>query len=350
MELQHIADYPLSSEDIDWLTSIVRGSESFVVRTRAHAVLLLFKGGRSFDDVADIFDVHPNTVRNWAERWVSYRIDGLYDQPGRGAKPMFDKSEIDLVVKCVEEEPRSLRAAVPEIEKMTNKRPSLDTLRGILKNRGKSWKRERKIPKGKPTKEEYERGVAEIEELVQLAHDGEFKLVYFDVAGFCLTPQVPYAWQDRGRHGTLGLPTTGSKRINELGFLDPAANTLRTFARIGSVNSDVIIDAMETYCDDLQDPTVVLLDNASIHRSEAVQEKLPDWEKRGLTLYFLPRYSPQLNLIEMLWRKMKYQWMPPWAYTGFTALQEALYEIVRSYGVKYKIQFSQWNACYNQLS
>jgi hypothetical protein len=42
---------------------------------------------------------------------------------------MFDKTEIDLVVKCVEEEPRSLRTAIPEIEKMTNKRPSLAALK-----------------------------------------------------------------------------------------------------------------------------------------------------------------------------------------------------------------------------
>ena len=339
MELQHIADYPLSADDIGRLTSLVRGNESFVVRNRAHAVLLLFKSGRTFEDVAGIFDVHPNTVRNWAERWVSHRIDGLYDQPGRGAKPMFDKDEIDLVVSCVEDEPRSLRAAVPEIEKMTTKRPSLDTLRSILKSRGKSWKRERKIAKGKPTEEEYKRGKAEIEELVQLAHDGEFKLVYFDVAGFSLTPNVPYAWQDRGRHGTLGIPTTGSKRINELGFLDPAANEFRTFSRIGSVNSDAIIEVMDTYCDELENPTVVILDNAPIHLSKTVREKRPEWEKRGLTLYFLPRYSPQLNLIEILWRKIKYEWMPPWAYTGFPALQEALQEIVGCYGVKYKIQF-----------
>ena len=339
MELQHIADYPLSADDIGRLTSLVRGNESFVVRHRAHAVLLLFKSGRTFEDVAEIFAVHPNTVRNWAERWVSHRIDGLYDQPGRGAKPLFDHDEIDVVVRCVEDEPRSLRAAVPEIEKITKKRPSLDTLRSILKSRGKSWKRERKIPKDKPTEDEYKRGMAEIEELVRLAHDGEFKLVYFDVAGFSLMPNVPYAWQDRGRHGTLGIPTTRSKRINELGFLDPAANKLRTFARTGSVNSDVLIEVMDTYCDELQNPTVVLLDNAPIHLSKTVQEKRPEWEQRGLTLYFLPRYSPQLNLIEILWRKIKYEWMPPWAYTGFPALQEALQEIVGFYGVKYKIQF-----------
>jgi len=63
-------------------------------------------------------------------------------------------------------------------------------------------------------------------------------------------------------------------------------------------------------------PTVVVLDNAPIHTSHAVAAKLDEWERLGLTLYFLPPYSPQLNLIEILWRKIKYEWMPNSAYTS----------------------------------
>jgi transposase len=55
-------------------------------------------------------------------------------------------------------------------------------------------------------------------------------------------------------------------------------------------------------------PLTVILDNASIHKAKEIQPLLAP-EEKGLTLYFLPPYSPELNRIEKLWHKMKYEWM-----------------------------------------
>jgi transposase len=340
MEFKTIAVYRPSAEEVERLHAMWREDPSHVVRNRAHATLLLFEKKRSFADVADIFGVHENTVRNWAERWTSLRIDGLRDLPGRGPKPLLDDAEKDWVVLRVAEEPRSLKAALPKTEAETGKRPSLDTLRDILKRRGKSWKRMRKIPKGEPTPEQAETGRAEIAELKALAADGEIALVYFDAAGFSLDPAVPSAWQDRGRAATLGIRATKSRRIEQLGFLDPAANALTTFEQRGVVDSQVVIRAMDGYCEDLAQPTVAVLDNAPVNTSAAVQAKRSEWEKRGLTLYYLPPYSPQLNLIEIVWRKVKHAWLPTWAYASLAAMEDALRGIFNSFGTEYKIEFS----------
>jgi transposase len=340
MKYDEIADYPLLPEQIDELNSIIRGSDPYHVRIRAQAILLLFADHRFFDDVASVCRVHVNSVRNWAKRWIECGIDGLYYIPGRGVKPIFSETEKDIIVGYVEEEPRSVRRLAQTVEQITGKRAGLETFRRILKGRGKSWKRQRKISKGEREKEEYEKGKADLQQLRQLANDGEFALYYFDVSGFSLTPEVPYAWQDLGRQGTIGIPTSRSKRINVLGFMNPTANEVRAFKHIGSVNSDVVIEAMDAFCDELQGPAVVNLDNAPVHTSAAVAAKTDEWEKRGLTLYFLPRYSPELNLIEILWRKIKYEWIPGWAYTNMASLEEALREVLNSIGLKHKIQFS----------
>ena len=63
-----------------------------------------------------------------------------------------------------------------------------------------------------------------------------------------------------------------------------------------------------------------MVDNASIHTSEAFQEAIPQWETKGLSIFYLPQYSPELNLIEILWRFMKYEWIEFWAYTSFDHL------------------------------
>lgn len=64
----------------------------------------------------------------------------------------------------------------------------------------------------------------------------------------------------------------------------------------------------------LTQPTVLVLDNASIHRPHLVKAQVAAWAAQGLTLLFLPPYSPELNRIEILWRFCKHYWLPPEAY------------------------------------
>ena len=51
----------------------------------------------------------------------------------------------------------------------------------------------------------------------------------------------------------------------------------------------------------------VITDNAPIHKSDSFLEFLPGWGEKGLNVVFLSTYSPELNLTEILWRKMKYE-------------------------------------------
>ena len=156
MEIKEIANHALSCDEIQQLDDIVKSDDPYYVRHRAHAILLILNDHRDLEDVADIFKVHVNTIRNWIERWVQWRVDGLYDIEGRGSKPIFSKAEEKLIIKYVEKEPRSLRRASAMIEKILGKKASIATFRRIVKKHGKSWKRKRKIPKNKPTEEEYE--------------------------------------------------------------------------------------------------------------------------------------------------------------------------------------------------
>ena len=57
-----------------------------------------------------------------------------------------------------------------------------------------------------------------------------------------------------------------------------------------------------------QRPTVVVLDNASIHH-EIDHETLERWLiEHRMMLFYLPPYSPELNMIEILWKQAKYHW------------------------------------------
>ena len=89
----------------------------------------------------------------------------------------------------------------------------------------------------------------------------------------------------------------------------------------------------------LNKPSVIILDNAPIHHSQIFKDEIGKWEKRGLFLYYLPKYSPELNLIEILWKHIKYYWLPISAYKGFAFLREELNKVLKNIGKSYKILF-----------
>jgi transposase len=71
-------------------------------------------------------------------------------------------------------------------------------------------------------------------------------------------------------------------------------------------------------------PLVVVLDNASSHHSHVLRDALPDLEARGLTLFYLPPASPELNAIERGFRAIKHIHLPERRYTSQEALHEAV--------------------------
>ena len=72
-------------------------------------------------------------------------------------------------------------------------------------------------------------------------------------------------------------------------------------------------------------PTVVVLDNAAFHRAREVRDALPDLRRRGIHLYYLPPYSPELNDIERLFRTVKHHELPERRYATVPALLSAVH-------------------------
>jgi transposase len=73
---------------------------------------------------------------------------------------------------------------------------------------------------------------------------------------------------------------------------------------------------------------------------EPFRARLEEWEARGLYVYLLPAYSPELNLIEILWRMIKYHWLPLSAYGSFKDLLKSLLSVLKDVGSKYQINFA----------
>ena len=176
-----------------------------------------------------------------------------------------------------------------------------------------------------------------IDQLQQQEAAGVCDLWYFDVTGFCLTPCVPYAWQPIGE--VITVPTAShSRRLNVLGFLK-RTNELVPYMVEGTVDTSTIVECFEQCSQHLTKRTYVFLDNAPVHRSQEFIGHIAQWVQRGLIIKYLPAYAPELNLIEILWRFMKYSWLPFSAYTSFQCLYEAVEQILTRVGTEYTIAF-----------
>lgn len=82
------------------------------------------------------------------------------------------------------------------------------------------------------------------------------------------------------------------------------------------------------------------MDQASIHTSEKILNKLEEWEKKNLQIFWLPPYSPHLNLIEILWRFIKYEWIELSAYDSWENLTNYLKKVLDLLGTEYVINFA----------
>jgi transposase len=90
--------------------------------------------------------------------------------------------------------------------------------------------------------------------------------------------------------------------------------------------------------------TVVVLDNARVHISGQVQERRPFWQQRGLFIFYLPLYSPHLNIAERLWRKLKYEWLQPADDATTDGLFYQVRQALAAVGKGLKIRFSDFNS------
>lgn len=211
-------------------------------------------------------------------------------------------------------------------------------MKRCIRRLGFTFRRARRVPEKVVCAKAKQRVQKALLHLHRLEEANKCQVLYGDESGFCLSPVVPYLWQPKGR--TVGLPAKAhSRRLNVLGFLS-RKSCLHTFQAQERITAQFVRDSIETLVASLSEPTVLVLDNATVHRSKLVQAKRREWKRQGLRLLFLPPYCPHLNLIETLWRQTKYRWLGCEAYRTFETLCRSVTDILAQVGTKYRLSFA----------
>ena len=328
----------LSPEEIQTLEEMHKNHPCHSPRIRAHAVLLSNTGFK-LTEIASIYKICRQTAATWLHAWKDRGLCALFNMP-RSGRPriLCHEAEVDAITQ-VNQSPRSLKKVLAELTASLDLTvsPSHSTLKRACKRAGLNWKRIRKSLRSKRDPDLFEQSRQQLTTLIEQSKQKEIDLFYFDEAGFALEPCVPYAWQPRGE--TIEVPCAKSKRLNVLGFVNRECSFTSVVFE-GTVTSAVVVASIDHFISTLQRQTALVMDNASIHTSVEFQENIEHWQQQGLTIVNIAPYSPELNIIEIVWRKIKYEWMPFSAYESFQNLKESLFDILANIGKSYTVNFA----------
>jgi hypothetical protein len=156
-----------------------------------------------------------------------------------------------------------------------------------------------------------------------------------DEAGFVQTQPNRSAWTETGE---VHLITAArGKRLNVMAALI-STGELFTAKFWETTTAALFGGFLGLLLESVGKPLTVILDNASIHKAKEIQPLLAFLREKGLTLHFLPPYSPELNRIEKLWHKMKYEWMAFKARNS-AGLEADVDKILDGFGSDYRMTF-----------
>ena len=173
-----------------------------------------------------------------------------------------------------------------------------------------------------------------------MSEQGLIDLYYGDESRISLEPCVPYAWQFKEEE--VFMPSAKGQGLNCFALLS-RANMCHFQTTTGAINARFIVEQLENLSFEalrLKRVTVIVLDNAPAHVARTVKERRSFWQQRGLFVFYLPSYSPHLNIVETLWRHLKYQWLRPQDYLQNDALFYRVTQALAAVGSSLKIHFA----------
>ena len=203
---------------------------------------------------------------------------------------------------------------------------------------GARFGRIRKTTKGTPSPQEYAYKKELLQELEHQWESGLIDLYYGDESHVCTEGYVPYAWKFKDED--FCVPVYKCGRLNIFGMIDHNC-VYYGFTTEDNINSDRFIEFMERFSLGIHKRDRSRFGYSTVHKSRKVKDCLKRWKDRGLHIFYLPPYSPHLNITETLWRIFKGKWIHH--YGNKHGLFSIVEDILSNVGKHYIINFS-WPA------
>jgi len=267
-------------------------------KMRLH-ILLLLDDDYDYDEISALYYISDSTVRAYEKRYLFGKVEAVLKFDCKGSQSKMSSEETEALRQHLQGKIYLCSAAICDyIKTKYGISYSTNALSKILKKMGFVYKKPKLIP-GKADVAVQKKFLAE--ELKPLLDKADSKnLVWFTDAMHPLHNARPaYGWIEKGVDKTL-KSNAGRDRLNINGAYSLGDQKLvfREDERINAVSMVALLEQVKQASGDA-DTITLPMDNARYNHAKIVKEKA---EELGITLLYLPPYSPNLNLIERLWR------------------------------------------------
>ncbi|MBT30553.1 MAG: hypothetical protein CMO01_12915 [Thalassobius sp.] len=282
--------------------------KSSIVRNRLHTICLLYQGYRR-GDCARILGLCANTITSYIKLYNQGGLDALctlhYRQPV-SVMATYSKEILAAIESLL---PDSVAEIKQWISDNLGIERSLQRVHVFIKKLGVKCRKTRAYPGGKEMEELIDRQELfkkkTLFPLLKKVASEPINMIFMDAAHFVMGSYNNHVWSMKPCY----KPSChGRYRINILGGLDIKNRQILSLYNDTSVKARTIIAYLKwlryTHYPDLNKKLYIVLDNARYQHCDWVKEEAEIW---NIVLIFLPPYSPNLNLIERLWKYMKKQ-------------------------------------------
>ena len=292
--------FPLTSQEIAALKALHKTLRDKRLADRIKAIVLLGSGW-STSQVAQVLLIDETTVRNWLEKYQHGGQEELLALHYQGkACSLTEQQQQELAEHLDETTYLTSNAIQNYIKKQYSIEYSSSGIKDLLDRLGFVYKKPKQVP-GKLDPVKQEAFVEEYESLRKTK--GRNDPIYFADACHPQHNSIPaYGWIRRGKEKML-KSNGGRKRVNihgavNIGTLDTVVDFTKT------VNKESSLRLFQKIIKKHPKAKVIhiVLDNATYYTSRWLKEQLIGTK---IMLHYLPGYSPNLNLIERLWKFFK---------------------------------------------
>jgi transposase len=325
-----MVEIEFSSEVVEQLHYERRYHSHPRVRQRMEVVYLKALGYQH-QEIGRITGIDQTTLRRYLRMYQTGGIEALKVLNFYRPKSELDKHREQLKAEFEARPAKSINEAVQRIEKLTGIRRSPTQVSKFLKKLGLKRLKVGHIPsKADPEKQKVFLE-EELEPRLEEARKGERHVFFVDAAHFVMRPFLGFLWCFVRQF--IRAPS-GRKRFNVLGALHATSLQVVTFTNDSYINSLSVARLMCKIAVEFAGvPITLVMDNARYQRCRFVMDLAT---ALGIELLFLPSYSPNLNLIERLWKFVKKKCLYSQYYETFASFQQAIADCIAETDGEYR--------------
>jgi transposase len=273
---------------------------------RQMEVLWLKHHGLTHERIAVLAGVSRSSVQRCLDRYLAGGLEQLRRCPWTGPVSPLEAQRTPLEEYFRQHPPRSVREAQGVIEQRTGIQRGLTQVRRFLQRLGLRPRKVSAIPV--PPKSSLEDHAKEqtrfleqdLEPRLKAARAGRRQVYFVDASHFVFAAFLGWLWCTERWYVRAA---SGRKRFNVLGALNAVTHELIRVTNHSYINAESVCALLRALVEASTGvPITVVLDNARYQKCAVVRELAA---QLGIELLYLPSYSPNLNLIERVWKFVK---------------------------------------------